>query len=154
MFNPKMKSRKKHIIPPQTLCFFVFYCCCDLKIMQGQFFLYVAVKASKMAAVFGECGRQCLSGPGNSVSTPPFIQLGKVGGKGSLSLLFSSEFLSSCYYKFINTVPNHVNTYFILYSPVEEGHLCGCVHTVSCVHWWGDAIPLFARDQLCSSRPK
>ncbi len=34
--------------------------------MQGHFFLYVAVKASKMAAVFGECGRECLSEPGNS----------------------------------------------------------------------------------------
>jgi len=26
----------------------------------------VAVKASKMAVVFDECGRECLSGPGNT----------------------------------------------------------------------------------------
>jgi hypothetical protein len=32
MFNPKMESRnKKRQIPPQTLCFLVFYCCCALK---------------------------------------------------------------------------------------------------------------------------
>ena len=31
-------------------------------------FLYVAVKASKMALVFGECGRECLSRPGNTAT--------------------------------------------------------------------------------------
>ncbi len=33
MFNPKMGSRKKkkNKIPPQILCFFVFYCRCALK---------------------------------------------------------------------------------------------------------------------------
>jgi hypothetical protein len=28
----------------------------------------MAVKASKMAVVFGKCGRECLSGPGNSAA--------------------------------------------------------------------------------------
>jgi len=28
----------------------------------------VAVKALKMAVVFGECGRECLSGPGNTAA--------------------------------------------------------------------------------------
>jgi len=30
----------------------------------------VAVKALKMAVVFGECGRECLSGPGNTEYLP------------------------------------------------------------------------------------
>jgi hypothetical protein len=34
--------------------------------MQQQIFWYVAVKASKMAVVFGECCRECLSAPGNT----------------------------------------------------------------------------------------
>jgi hypothetical protein len=34
--------------------------------MQQQIFCLVAVKASKMAVVFGGCGRECLSGPGNT----------------------------------------------------------------------------------------
>jgi hypothetical protein len=38
--------------------------------MQQQIFWQVAVKASKMAVVWflRECGRECLSGPGNTVS--------------------------------------------------------------------------------------
>ncbi len=28
------------------------------------------MKALKMAVVFGECGRECLSGPGNTVAFP------------------------------------------------------------------------------------
>jgi hypothetical protein len=68
MINTKMDSRNKkklHNPSPNMMCF-VFYCCCVLKIMQGQIFGYVAVKALKMVRVFGECGRECLSGPGNT----------------------------------------------------------------------------------------
>ena len=31
----------------------------------------MAVKASKMAVVFGGCGRECLSGPGNTGNDTP-----------------------------------------------------------------------------------
>ncbi len=52
--------------------FLVFYCFCALKYhAAANFFIggtKVAVKASKVAVVFGECGRECLSGPGNTES--------------------------------------------------------------------------------------
>jgi hypothetical protein len=32
------------------------------------------VKALKMAVVFGECGRECLSGPGNTVCFPATLK--------------------------------------------------------------------------------
>jgi hypothetical protein len=67
MFDEKMESRNEKI-PPQTLCFFLFFIVVVFfeKSCRGTF-LYLAVKALKMAAFFGECGRECLSGPGNSV---------------------------------------------------------------------------------------
>ncbi len=65
MFNPNMESRiKNDKIPLQTLCVLIVIVLWN--IMQQKFFLYVAVKALKMAVGFGECGCECLSGPGNT----------------------------------------------------------------------------------------
>jgi hypothetical protein len=72
MFNLKLESRNKknYKIPPQILWFLFFYCFCALKYHAAANFLIggpkVAVKASKMAVVLGECGRECLSRPGNT----------------------------------------------------------------------------------------
>jgi hypothetical protein len=69
MFNTKIESRNKKKLqnPFPKIMFFCFFIVVGFfKIMQGQIFLYVPVKASKMALVFGERGRECLSGPGNT----------------------------------------------------------------------------------------
>jgi hypothetical protein len=60
------RNKKKKKIPSQTLCFLFFIVFGALKYHVAANFLKVAVKASKMAVVFDECGRECLSGPGNT----------------------------------------------------------------------------------------
>jgi hypothetical protein len=69
MFNPKMESRNRKVTKSLSK-YNVFFCFCALKYHAAANFLIgapkVAVKASKMPVVFGECGRECLSGPGNS----------------------------------------------------------------------------------------
>ncbi len=62
MFNPKMESRNKKISKslPKPYVSFV-YCCCALK-------YHGAVKCliGGHEVVFGECGRECVLGPGNT----------------------------------------------------------------------------------------
>ena len=52
---------------PKHYIFFVFYCCCALKYHAAANFLIGGRESLKMVVVFGECGRECLSGPGNTV---------------------------------------------------------------------------------------
>jgi hypothetical protein len=78
MFNPKMESGNKKVsksLPKYNVfCFFIF---CALKYHAAPNFLIdgpqVAVKASKMAVVFGECVRECFSGPGNTESSAALV---------------------------------------------------------------------------------
>ena len=67
IFNQKRRAKiKKWLNPFPSIMFFLFCCCCALKYHAAANCWSVAVKASKMTVVFGECGRECLSAPGNT----------------------------------------------------------------------------------------
>jgi hypothetical protein len=50
------------------------------------------VKALKMAVVFGECGRECLSGPGNTEYLPAVPVRQQAGGGAERALVSDSVF--------------------------------------------------------------
>jgi hypothetical protein len=52
------------------------------------------VKSSKLAVVFGECGRECLSGPGNTVFQKLFTTLHNITFFASLKLLIILKMLT------------------------------------------------------------
>ncbi len=65
MINPKMESRNKKMaksLPKH--CVFLFFCgVCALKYHARSKFL---IGGREMAVVFGKCGCECLSVPGNT----------------------------------------------------------------------------------------